>query len=316
MPAAEAALAALSRGDWRPIEEQHGHSADWDTRGAIANALADLDPFDDWIGSAPDSALAYEVRGAQLIRLAWDVRGGGKAATVAADAWGDFFAILEAAEQSLVRAAELAPADPYPWFRLIWTATGLDAPVEQRLARFTAMRERDPGYLHGWVAITSVTAKKWGGSHELMFDLAREGDRTLPPGSPGRVGLLQAHHERRLYLANWEDDATGAAAYYTRPDVVAEIAAAALHSVLSPDHRPTASTRLAQSWFAYALAQIGDADPSQRVRAAGLFTALGDRGIPPWPWQIRYGEARAGEAYARIRSLCFHAAGIPEPPAA
>lgn len=309
VPEVASAVAQLAAGDWQSVESAYGDNRDWALRGALVQALGDLDPSDEWTSSCPRSSLAQAVRGSQLRRLAWDIRGGGKASTVSKTAFGDFFATLRGAEQAIRRAIELAPDDPDPWSQLIWTGTGLQVSKDEILTRFAAMHERDANHINGWLAVTSAMAKKWGGSHQAMFDVAHQGDRDLPSGSVGRVGLVRAHEERRLYLAHWENDALGARSYFKRPDVAHEVSAAALNSVLSPEHRHGASTRLAQSWFAYALALVGDAVPSERRRAATLFTELGDTGIPSQPWLTCYGSS-GGEQYARIRAVCSQAADL------
>jgi hypothetical protein len=312
IPAVLESVSQFAKGDWRTVESAHSESRDWDTRAGVIQSLAELDPSEEWIAACPQSALAHAVRGAQLRRLAWDVRGSGKASTVPKTAWGDFFATLAEAERSLRTATVLASDDPYPWAQLIWTGTGLQVSKDEILMRFAAMQERDAGHIYGWLAVISSVAQKWGGSHELMFDVARSGDRDLPAGSIGRVGVVRAHEERRLYLSQWENNPEGAKEYFRQPDVAGEVSAAASNSVLSDRHHPSGSTRLAQSWFAYALALVGDGLPSERLRAASLFLQLGNSGIPNQPWQTRYG-SRGGEQYARIRTLCYRAAGIAVP---
>ncbi|TWE13337.1 uncharacterized protein DUF4034 [Rudaeicoccus suwonensis] len=313
MPAAKLSMTALEKGDWRSVEDAHGNSEDWDTRGSVAAALRRLDPIDDWVLSCPRSGLAHAVRGSQLCRLAWDVRGNGKANTVDRSAWGDFFSLLRAAEESFGKAVDLEPRDPYPWSQLIWTGTGLQIPKDDVLGRFESMRRRDDGFVPGWLAITSAVAQKWSGSHTLMFDVAREGDRTLPDGNLGRVGLVRAHEEFRMYLAHWDNDPVAAKAHFRKPEVAAEIGAAASASVFSAHHEPGGSTPLAQSWFAYALAMVGDGVRAERVRAAGLFLELERVGIPDQPWANRYGR-KGGEQFARIRRICCTAAGTTDEP--
>lgn len=242
-------MTALEKGDWRSVEDAHGNSEDWATRGSVAAALRRLDPIDDWVLSCPRSGLAHAVRGSQLCRLAWDVRGNGKANTVDRNARGDFFSLLRAAEESFGKAVELESRDPYPWSQLIWTGTGPQIPKDDVLGRFESMRERDGGFVPGWLAITSAVAQKWSGSHTLMFDVARYGDRTLPDGNLGRVGLIRAHEEFRMYLAHWDNDPIAAKAHFRAPEVAAEIGAAASASVFSAHHEPGGSTPLAQSWL-------------------------------------------------------------------
>jgi hypothetical protein len=305
--AVAAAAAQFADEGWRPVEAEYGESRDWDTRGAIASILREADPFDDWISNCPRSGFAHAVRGAQLLRVAWSIRGNGKAESVEKSAWGDFWAVLAEAEKMLMRATELSPDDPYPWSQLIWTGTGLEVSKDDILERFTLMQERDPSCIYGWLAVVSSLAKKWGGSHELMFAVAQHGDRELPAGSVGRVGIVRAHEERRLYLSGWENDSAGAANYFTRPEVVTEISAAASNSVLSDQHEPGVASRSAQSWFAYGLARVGERAVGERIRAADLFFQLGEDGIPADPWRTVYG-SRAGTQYARIRNLCYREA--------
>ena len=303
------AVEHFKRGDWRSVETVVGSSRDWANRGDVANALGDFPISEDWLRSTPDSSLAHSVRGTQLLRQAWNIRGSGMAESVAKTAWGDFFATLAEAERTLITASELDQEDPYPWAQLIWTGNGLQIPKDDILQRFAMVQARDPEFVFAWHGVITAVAKKWGGSHELMFDVARNGDRTLSPGSAARVAIARAHEERRLYYSAFEKDPEAAKAYFKLPEVANELSAAATNSVFSAQHQPSASTRLTQSWFAYALSLAGDAVPAERVRAAGLFLQLGDEGIPSLPWKTRYG-ARAGEQYARFRSISYRAAGI------
>jgi hypothetical protein len=309
IPAATTAVSALNRGDWQSLEAAHGESRDWDTRGAVVQALAAVPPTDDWVQHHPQSTLAWSVRGAQLMGIAGKMRGSGKADSVPNSVWGDFFATVAEAERALRYAAHVAPQDPFPWSQLIVTGNLLQVPKDDVLQRFAELQARDAGYYYGWHAIITAVSKKWGGSHELMFDLARHGDRYLPAGSNGRVGIVRAHEERRLYFSAFEDDGESAKGYFTLPEVAAEISTAASNSVFSEQRQMSATSRLTQSWFAYALALTGDAVPTERVRAAALFRQLGNDGIPLQPWKNRYG-SKGGEQYARIRAISYKAAGF------
>jgi hypothetical protein len=298
----------LSRGEWRGSQEYAEELIDWDERNFLAGVLADVDVFpSDWLEQTEASSFAYLTRGTHGIRRAWKVRGSGQAKTVEAGSWAPFNDLLVQAEKDLFKASDLLPLDPSPWARLISTGMGLSISKDDILRRFNEANSRAPGFQAAHISIVGAVAKKWSGSHELMFSVAREADRSLPEGSAGRVAICEAHYERRLYAKSWEKFDLAARDYYKDQAVYREIDEAAARSVFSDSYVESIVSPILWSRFAMALAFTGDAAPEDRIAAATLFDRLGDSGLPSEPWSLRWG-SKGGQEYARIRSLCRKAA--------
>jgi hypothetical protein len=157
------------------------------------------------------------------MRQAGQIRGEAKAEETPTEAWDPFHALVERAEDQLLKAAELDRDDPLPWVRLIGTAMLLGDSIEERLHRFEEARLRTPEYHGSYIAAAAALSCKWGGSHELMFRFAREHGRSAIPGSSMAAVLPYAHVERWLYLVAWEDDVAAADEYFRRPSVRDEI---------------------------------------------------------------------------------------------
>jgi hypothetical protein len=298
----------LSKGEWRGSEEYADQLDDWDERNFLAGVLAEVETFPSgWLEQTKGSSFAYLTRGVHGIRRAWKVRGGGPASTVAEGSWAPFNDLLVQAERDLLTASELLPLDPSPWARLISTGMGLGVSKEEILRRFNEANSREIGFQAAHISVVGAVAKKWNGSHELMFSVARDADQNLPEGSPGRVAICEAHYERRLYAKSWEKFDLAAKEYYKDPAVCSEIEDAARHSVFSDSYKTSVVSPILWSRFAMALALTGDIVPEDRVAAASLFDRLGDSGIPSSPWTLRWG-SKGAEQFARIRSLCRKAA--------
>jgi hypothetical protein len=298
----------LSRGEWRGSEEYAEQLIDWDERNFLAGVLAEVEALpSEWLEQTTGSSFAYLTRGTHGIRRAWKVRGSGQASTVGEGSWAPFNDLLVQAESDLFKASDLLPLDPSPWARLISTGMGLGISKEEILRRFSEANSRALGFQAAHISVVGAVAKKWNGSHELMFSVAREADQNLPEGSPGRVAICEAHYERRLYAKSWEKFDLAAKEYYKDQEVCSEIEGAALRSVFSDSYEKSVVSPILWSRFAMALALTGDAVPEDRIAAAALFDCLGDSGIPSSPWSLRWG-SKGGEQFARIRSLCRKAA--------
>jgi len=290
--------AEVRAGRWQSDQEICEPITDWQMRNFYAGAAADVDEFPaDWVDATSGSQFALLARGTHGVVAAWRIRGAGMAETVKGDAWNPFFERLGRAEEDLVAASELLAEDSSPWARLISCAMGLQLPIDEVLRRFHEATRRTPGDQHAHLAAIQATAKKWRGSHELMFDVARTADATLPPGSSARAAICSAHFERRLYMTGWEDRADDARGYYKDPDVISEIERAADRSVFAPEFTQSPYARLCLSHFTFALSMTGDAVKSNRLVALKLFDRLGVDGVPNGPWAD-------GSLYLTIRSIC------------
>lgn len=293
-------------GDWQSVAAFLEKVTAWEDRSFHLRLLAEQESYlQDWLDAEPDAPAPLLVRGMHRIQAAWRARGSARAETVTDPGWREFYAQLNQAEDDLQKVAAIAPDDPQPWQSLVTVANGLQLPKEEVLRRFDEVKARALGFRPAYVSVITAVAQKWGGSHALMFDVARDAMKTLPAGSPGRVAIVHAHFLRFQYHAGWEKDEVKARAYFKDPSVGAEILEAAEASVLSQAFFPNLDSAWPRVDFAFGLAFAGDGDRMYRRRAATLFRAVGDV-IPSHSlWTERYGRAEAARQYARVRQLAY-----------
>lgn len=283
-------------GRWQEVHEFLESVRDWRARNHYLLALkADGWPrwIDEWLSTRPDSSLPWLVAGRQRTNWAWEARGSGRAESVKQDAWPVFQARLVQADRELAKAANLDEADPTPVAQSIWVAMGLSLGQAEARRRFEAAQRRQHLNQGACVAMIQATARKWGGSHEAMFEFARWVSRESPEGSPGHKVIALAHIE------GWMD-APGEARgrYFLDPGVQAEVRAAASRSVWSPRFPADAASWGDRNVFAFCFSLMED-----HQAALAQMELIGSR-ITETPWH--YQDFRQpGKAYevARQRAL-------------
>jgi hypothetical protein len=116
------------------------------------------------------------------------------------------------------------------------------------------------------------------GSHEEMFDFARQVSASVPEGSGLHALIPIAHHERWIYALAFDQDAEFANKYFDQPEVRHEIVEAYHRSLGSRAHQTDRATRYQSSFFALALLR------AHAFRQA--LTELDRLGalIPEFPW--------------------------------
>ncbi|HZE48339.1 MAG TPA: hypothetical protein VE074_02185 [Jatrophihabitantaceae bacterium] len=295
-------------GDWRSIHDECEQLDDPTERLFVAHTLGKLDRFpDDWLPATIGSQFPLLARGSFLTEQAFRIRGGARASEVEQSAWQPFFESLNQARDYLLHASELAPADPGPWAKLLTVGMALDSPKDTILEWFEAATSRVPGFYPAYWWVVAPLSKRWGGSHDLMFDVARTANAELPDGGSGRVALAAAHTERWKYYLYFEDNDDAATDYYVWPEVSQEIEAAAQNSAFSPHRDQHVLTRHLLGEFALPLALSGRVNRPHYGLATKLFDELGDIGVHEIPWTLRWPDNGA-EWYVRIRNLCRKAA--------
>lgn len=247
-----------------------------------------------------DDPLLLLLGGSTRMKAAWEIRGGGWAASVGADRARAFLAFLEPAAGALMRAAELAPEDPRPWNNLQWYCLGMGVRREDLDRIWLELCARDSWHHRGRYSRLQVLCRKWSGSHEEMFSFARETAALAGPGD-ACLGLLPAAH-RELIMLTVRDEAEIATVadakefvggYLADPGVHGELAGAAdrwlAGDVASdPEHANVAHL------FGAALYYGGDLE-----RAARALAHAG-RVIPPGSL---WAHVSASPAYAFRRAL-------------
>jgi hypothetical protein len=256
-PVAHRFLAELTQGRWQEFHDFLDGVRNWDDRnGYVINLCAGLDDRPEWIeqwkAARPGSSLPYLFSGTHLIKWAWQARGSGRAGSVAEDAWAVFYARLVDADRDLARAAGLDDADPTPYARSIPVAMGLGLGLDERRSRFEQAVRRHRWHTGAHVDMIQALARKWGGSHEAMFEFARTTTSAQAPDghSVHRVVAL-AHLEGYIDLPKKaEDRQQTRAVYFQRPDVRAEVFQAADRSIRSLAYEPSRSTPMDRNTFA------------------------------------------------------------------
>lgn len=210
------------------------------------------DLFDLWLQDSPDSGHAYLVRGSFRIKQAWDARTSSMAEDVKPEAWGIFRKFLQDAREDLDRAQSLLTWDPLVHAQQIVCDVGLSDRSRTR-QRFNAAIQLKSDHWETHCAMLTHLCKKWGGSHEEMFGLARTTCRRLPRGHALTVLIPMAHFERWIYAAWFDKDQATADSYWNDRKVRDEIVAAYRYGIGSPQHVEDETTFAASDFFAYAL---------------------------------------------------------------
>jgi hypothetical protein len=291
---------AAGRGDWSAVSAMLTPVADQDLRAFYVGVLADRSGPQPWIGkwlaAEPQSALPYLVKGAHAIQWAWEARGSGTASTVSEEQFAAFFRRLKIAEDSLDEAVSRDPADATAWAELITTALGRQLGLDEAERRFKEVVARHRWHRAAHARMLQQKCAKWGGSDELALAFARDTVDLMPAGCSLGSMVAVAHFEAALQADGSTED------YLFRPEVRAEVHAAADKSVRHPDFRRIPGHQTADGWFALVFHLAGD-----HAAAAERFDAIGDL-----PTELPWGYYRdAGRAYARYRTKAYRAAGRP-----
>ena len=244
-------------------------SQKWSLRGSLQSRVPWAvfpEGYDEWTQAHPSSSVAWTVRGAHGIKWGWEARGGGKAESVQDQSWQLFWQRLEQAEQDLRKAAELDPADPVPWTYLVISARGLERGVPEIGERLKQAHARRPWHHFAFSQALQGFAKKWGGTHELMFDLARQVQSGAPDGASAHTVVAEAHVERWLYMASWDKDEASALSYFRTQPVPDEIRQAAERCIWSDHYERPRLAPFDQNFFTYCFFRMHDWEHARRGR--------------------------------------------------
>lgn len=197
---------AAVTGEWtaaRDLLKETGQ--DWDRRGHRVDVLAATaaehpEWLRAWRDSEPSAPDPQVVLGWAEVQRAWRARGGALARFTPQEAFAKFHEILKGAAELCRQAVHAAPDDPTPWVAVLWLAIGQEHPPEAMRAYWRELTARDPFNRLGHNAALQYWCEKWHGSHEEMYQFAREAAAAAPAGSPLAVLPLQAHFEYVLRL--------------------------------------------------------------------------------------------------------------------
>lgn len=295
-PAARQLRMALEQRNWPWARDFLNTVTDPDDRAFYLSICADVpgvqDWIEQWVAAERHSTLPLLVRGAHAVYWAWEARGAARAEQTSSDQFQDFFGRLKLAENCLDEVVERDPDDTTAWTFLITSARGRQVDREDAQRRFTGVIRRHPTHRIAHLQMLQYLCKKWFGSHEEMFTFAREVVAKAPAGSPLGQLVASAHIEMWLDLPSGEDRD-----YMTRPDVRADLNAAADHTIRHPAYRPRPGWPQVHNTFAFAFALSGD-----RRAAVQQFEIIGNR-VTEGPWD--YYRRDPGTAFLELRRFAY-----------
>lgn len=185
---------------------------DWDRRGFYAELAGRYLRQSENLVSAPDNSLGNLIRGYYYTHAAWDARGGGQADTVTNQGWTLFFERLELARTFLVRSADQDNEDPSPLAALQTVGMGLQLERAITDEWFLEATSRDRFNQQAHFRKLFALCQKWHGSHDEMYDFARQTLSKLPDTSTLHSLIYLAYQEHFLYLAHFDNNPDGARA--------------------------------------------------------------------------------------------------------
>lgn len=296
--AARALYDWVSYRDWHAAHDFLQAVSDPDDRSFYVDICAGVNGVQDWveqwIAAAPHSSLPMLVRGAHAVRWAWKARDAAVARRKPQDQLGEFFRRLKVAEACLDSVVEGDPGDSTAWSFLVTAGLGRHVDRAEAERRFRAAVASHPWHLAAHTSMLEYLCEKWYGSHEEMFAFAGEAAAKSPAGSPLPVLLVDAHIEY------WQSRRVGAdASYLSRPDVVAELNAAADHSVRHPAYVRRPGWPRLHNAFAFAFVCAGD-----YRSAAQQFDIIGDL-VTDHPWSCLRGDRDGVAAFQDLRERAY-----------
>ncbi|MBL7257996.1 hypothetical protein [Paractinoplanes lichenicola] len=267
---------ALRERDWG-VARKLLAAADREEFSYYVRTAADVPGLEQWLPEVirhdPGDPLPHLLRGARAVSWAWEARGTGRADTVARETWDVWFQRLALAEDCLDMALERDRGLAEPWYYKITLGRARQLPAEERRRRFHHLVALDPAHFNGHKSMFEGLLPKWSGSWEAAFQFAR--DRTAAcPGTHVPLLTAMAHLNFRASADNPDEN------YLERPEVSAEIVAAAQQSVWHDDYENTILTPELWNHFAYALA-----GGRYFRESAGLFDDIGDDFVRLQPWR-------------------------------
>jgi hypothetical protein len=258
--------------------------ADWLARGhrvrMLAQACADRSTVEAWLAAEPGSGDALVLRAATETARAFDL----------AVAAGRGVPIdrrrIDTAVTACLQAAEAYLNDPTPWISLISVARLYPAGVRrQELARWwDELHQRDPYNVEGHLQVLHYYSARWHGTHELMYDFARDAAGVAPPGCALPVLVQYARVEEYRYALDTADDgrpAAGSRQHWNHDGAVNDVRRTWQHWIMSRSHSGIAPGELRDlNYLAHAACYAGE-----KEIAGAVLRMLGPRATPtPWSY--------------------------------
>ncbi len=141
------------------------------------------------------------VAGAALMVRATRIRGMDTADRVEDQAWERYFMCREQAEQFLRNAVTVQPENGLAASWLMANAVDSDEDVKSKAYGILTKAANVP--ISGYSKLLSANTEKWGGSHDAMWQVARDCANVRWPWSAALIA--KAHYEQWLYLDMMDD---------------------------------------------------------------------------------------------------------------
>ena len=280
----------LAEGRWEHVHEVLEAETDPTVRDLLVEALADIEGrptwLDEWVAARPGTASPLLVRGRHSVNWGWQARGGGRAGTVSDDGWRLLRERCALAEDDLLAAAAIRPDDAAPHVNRLWAAMGSGGGIGPLNERFRAVVSRDPLSISGHQSMVVAVTKKWFGSHDQMFGLARTSAARAPEGHSLNRLVAVAHLERWLAMSTADEEKAEAGAYWKREEVRAEVLAAHARLFDAGEFRAGPRTPEDASIFLACMHLMGNRETRPR-----LVELLGDSGPLAYGWQFIRGSS-------------------------
>jgi hypothetical protein len=186
---------------------------------------------------------------------------------------------MAVAERTAQRAIALGPDDPTPWVDYLWSLFP-EGRTKEFSGGFAELRARDPYHYTGHEAALQFYAEKWYGSHDEMYEMAREVAASAPPGAAVNMLPIQGHIEYALREYFWDanNDVAGNVSFWRQPAVQRELdeCVANWRATGPPAHAQAMKTRSVQ-----ALAYMWS---GRHGEAARVFDEIGPYLGGGYPW--------------------------------
>jgi hypothetical protein len=263
--------AAAAANDWRTIEAAFRATTDRLRREFLVDLISagteNLRWVDTWVRERPSDALARLLWGTCATNYAWHVRSGLAPEHVSSDQFRGFFEWLTHAEEQLKAAASMDPDDSAPWIGLLWTAVGLNPPLEEATARWEEVLKRSPRTEHGVIAYTTFVSPRWNGTAELMWAFLRDLLSHETEGSYRWALVPNGHIEQWVAERMEESSAIHTSRYFQQPQVQQEIKNAYARYLGALSRQPTPNEGWYRELFAVTFYLMGDRDALRREMA-------------------------------------------------
>lgn len=247
-------LAQISRGNWQPWKQQLAAmtpEAAYESIKLICDACPLGINLDGIVDSETD-LIGLTLLGAMQFHIGKRHRGGAQASKVSDSQFENYFERQLQARDALEAALEIDRR--HGLAATFNMAVAIDPWEEDQKAVAEArLLDAEAVPLSGYMNLLQAHLEKWGGSHEVMFRIARS--RMLPEAPMQYALIARAHWERHLFYEAFDESPNAqelADNYFKGKKVLDELTTAS-DAILSAKTYDPAEQRLADSWLAFTL---------------------------------------------------------------